>query len=215
MEWGPRKQREIPPVLPPMMVSLKHVGPSRKIFLSGSLAYNRTNFKEIFSICNYILGRNNDLPLPLSDSNINLANNFNNYFYDKIDNIYSSLVQHNQATSEIYGVKDAILTSLLKRILPSVSQLLTAIVNSSTTLGTFPTLFKGALVQPLLKKAYLDLVNKNYRPVLIKCIVADQVTSHIAQPNLMEANQSTYHSHHSTGITLLRVKADILWAMDN
>ena len=118
---------------------------------------------------------------------------------------------------------DPIPTSLLKKILPSVSQLLTAIVNNSITLGTFPNCIKGALVGPLLKKANLDLINKNYRPVsnlsfvskLIERIVADQVTSHITQHGLMEANQSAYHSHHSTETTLLKVKADILRAMDN
>ena len=118
---------------------------------------------------------------------------------------------------------DPIPTSLQKKILLSVSQLLTAIVNNSITLGTFPTCIKEALVQPLLKKANLDLINKNYRPVsnlsfvgkLIECVVADQVTSHITQHSLMEANQSCYHSHHSTESTLLKVKADILRAMDN
>ena len=117
---------------------------------------------------------------------------------------------------------DPIPTSLLKKILPSVSQLLTAIVNNSITLGTFPNCIKGALVQPLLKKANLDLINKNYRPVsnlsfVGKLIehVADQITSHVTQHSPMEASQSAYHSHHSTETTLLKVKADILRAMDN
>ena len=114
-------------------------------------------------------------------------------------------------------------TSLLMKILPSVSQILTAIVNNSITLGTLPNCIKGALVQPLLKKANLDLINKNYRPVsnlsfvgkLIEYVDADQVTSHITQHGLMEANQSAYCSHHSTETTLPKVKVDILRAMDN
>ena len=231
---------------------------AERSFFQEALTDNRTNFKEIFNICNTILGRTNNLPLPPSDSNITLANNFNNYFHDKIGNIYNSLVQQNQAIPETYGVEvhpppmppsfmefkpiscsnleqyimasptkccelDPIPTSLLKKILPLVSQLLTAIVNNSITLGTFPNCIKGALVQPLLKKANLDLINKNYRTVsnlsfvgkLIECVVADQVTSHITQHGLMEANQSAYCSHHSTETTLLKVKADILRAMDN
>ena len=88
-----------------MMFSLKHVEPSRKILLLEVLVDNRTNAKEIFNICNTILGRNNNLPLPPSDSNITLPNNFNNYFHDKIGNIYSSLVQQNQAIPETYGWK--------------------------------------------------------------------------------------------------------------
>ena len=125
-------------------------------FFWEALADNRTNFKEIFSICNTILGRNNNLPLPLSDSNITVANNLHNYFHDEIGNICSSLVQQNQAIPETSGVEvypppmppsfmkfkpiscsdleryvmasptkscelDPIPTSLLKKILPSVS----------------------------------------------------------------------------------------------
>ena len=67
------------------------------------------------------------------------------------------------------------------------------------------------------------MVNNNYRPVsnlpfvgkLIEHVVADQVTSHITQHNLMETNQSAYHSYLSTKTTLLKVKADIIRAMDN
>ena len=51
------------------------------------------------------MGRNNNLTLPSSDLNINLANKLNNYFHAKIGSIYSSLVQHNQATSEMYRVE--------------------------------------------------------------------------------------------------------------
>ena len=60
------------------------------------------------------------------------------------------------------------------------------------------------------------MVNKNYRPVsnlafvgkLIKCVVADQATSHITQNNLMEAKKSAYHSYHNIKTALLKVKAD-------
>ena len=76
-----------------------------RLFFLEALADNRTNFKEIFNICNNVLGRNNNLPLPSLDSNINLVNKFNNYFLNKIGSIYSSLVQHNQVTLEMYRVK--------------------------------------------------------------------------------------------------------------
>ena len=77
---------------------------AERLFFLEALTDNRTNFKDIFNICNNILGRNN-LPLPSSDLNINLANKFNNCFHDKIGSIYSSLVQHNQATLETYRVE--------------------------------------------------------------------------------------------------------------
>ena len=50
---------------------------------------------------------------------------------------------------------------------------------------------------------------------LIEHVVADQLTSHITQHSLMEANQSSYCSHHNTETTLLKVEVDVLRAMDN
>ena len=134
---------------------------------------------------------------------------------------WSGAICHDQSNKKLWARSHT--NFFAEKILPSVSQLLTAIVNSSITLGTFPKPFKGALVWPLIKKANLDLVNKNYSQVsnlafvgkLIECVVADQITSHITQHSLMEANQSAYHSYHSTETTLLEVKADILRAMDN
>ena len=57
---------------------------------------------------------------------------------------------------------DPIPTTLLKNILPSVLPLLTAMVNGSMQTGVFPDDLKQALVKPLLKKANLDLVDKDY-----------------------------------------------------
>ena len=118
---------------------------------------------------------------------------------------------------------DPIDTGLLKEILPSVSPILTALVNHSLQSGEFPEQLKEALVRPLLKKANLELVDKNYRPVsnlecsgkLIEKAATDQITEHISDNNLMEPLQSAYHSGHSTETALLKVKSDILKAIDN
>ena len=76
---------------------------------------------------------------------------------------------------------------------------------------------KGALVKPLLKKATLDLIKKNYHPVsnlnfcskAVKCVVAHQLVTHVESNNLMEPNQSAYRTNHSTETTILKVKSDI------
>ena len=60
---------------------------------------------------------------------------------------------------------DPIPTTLLKNILLSVLPVLTALVNGSMQTGVFPEDLKQALVKPLLKRANLDLVDKNYCPV--------------------------------------------------
>ena len=54
-------------------------------------------------------------------------------------------------------------TELLKRILPSIIELLIKLVNEMLQSGEFPNDLKEALVKPLLKKITLEPINKNYR----------------------------------------------------
>ena len=118
---------------------------------------------------------------------------------------------------------DPIPTSLLKKTLPALSSIIAEVTNTSIKSGCFPTKFKEALVKPLLKKANLDLIKKNYRPVsnlafvgkIIEIAVAIQLINHISINKPMEPNQSAYKPFHSTETTLLRVKADILKCIDN
>ena len=64
---------------------------------------------------------------------------------------------------------------------------------------------------------------KNYRPVsslpfigkLMESCVIDQLMDHIHVNNHMEPLQPAYKSYHSTETALLKVKGDILKAMDN
>ena len=119
-------------------------------------------------------------------------------------------------------VSDPVDTGLLKDVLPATLPLLTRLVNSSMQSGIFPDELKEALVKPLLKKINLDPIDKNYRPVsnlefsgkLIERVVSDQITKHIANNNLLESMQSAYCAHHSTETALVKVKSDILKAMD-
>ena len=76
---------------------------------------------------------------------------------------------------------DPIPASPFKQIIHEVGPHVAAIVNNSITFGCFPSSMKGALVKPLLKKATLDLIKKNYHPVsnlnfcskVIEHVVAD------------------------------------------
>ena len=80
-----------------------------------------------------------------------------------------------------------------------------------------------SLVKPLLKKITLEPISKNYRPVsnlpfrgkLMERCVTDQLLNHIHSNNLTEPLQLAYRPCHSTESALLKVKADILRAMDN
>ena len=50
----------------------------------GKLIENKTNYKEIFNITNKLLNRNTDLPLPATDDNQSLADEFNTFFCEKL-----------------------------------------------------------------------------------------------------------------------------------
>ena len=90
-------------------------------------------------------------------------------------------------------------------------------------MALFPESFKRALVRPLLKKPSLDLLETNYRPVsnlsyvskLVECVVAVQLVNHIERHNLMEVHQSAYCAYHSTETALLKVKTNVIRALEN
>ena len=117
----------------------------------------------------------------------------------------------------------AIPTRLLKQILPSIVALIADIINTSLRDGIVPESFKRALVKPLLKKLGLELLDRNYRPVsnlgyiskLVEGVMAAQLVTHIERYCMMEAHQSAYHSSHSMETALLKVKTDVIWALEN
>ena len=216
---------------------------------------NCTKTKKIFAICNNLLGRSQDHPLPPGSTDKELAECFSKYFISKIANTRDTLIAkqgqlllppvlhqitvpcmdsfRSLSDDDVSAVvkksptksceADPIPTSLFKDILPNILPLLREIVNKSLQTGTFLDDLKVALVIPLLKKTNLDLVEKNYRPVsnlqyigkLIEKAVNIQLNDHITTNNLMEPMQSAYRAGHSTETALIKVKADILNAIDN
>ena len=85
------------------------------------------------------------------------------------------------------------------------------------------TNLKAALLGPLLYKMGLVLIPKNFRPVsnltylskLIERVVCTQISEMAEKSGNTEPLQSVYKRNHSTETALLKVKADILQAMDN
>ena len=127
------------------------------------------------------------------------------------------------ATSNKSCELDPILTDLLKHTLPCILELIIDIVNLSLDNGMFPDTLKVVLVKPLLKKANLDLIVNNFRPILnlayasklAELAAASQLIEHINRFNLMEPNQSAYRVLQSTEMALLKVKTDIISALDH
>jgi hypothetical protein len=106
---------------------------------------------------------------------------------------------------------DPIPTPLLFECLDAVMPVLTNIVNTSLTTGIYPSIYKAAIVKPLLKKPTLDPNElKNYRPVsnlsfmskVLEKVVLAQVFSHLNSHNLISEFQSAYRLGHSTETAL-------------
>ena len=106
-----------------------------------------------------------------------------------------------------------------QEVVPILSQ----IVNASPTEGEFTSELKNSLLHPLLKKAGVDLIFKNYRHIsnlsflskLIERAVCNRITQYVGTTGMAEKFQSVYKASHSTETSLIKVKDDILRAADN
>ena len=132
-------------------------------------------------------------PLPERENDEDLANQFTDYFMNKIQTICDSLkecekfhpgqkndtdlleqfepMSEGEVRKIINSMKakswkqDAIPTKILKVIPDRVLPTLTRIINASFQQGVFAEAIKISIICPLLKKIGVDLLAKNYRPV--------------------------------------------------
>ena len=112
---------------------------------------------------------------------------------------------------------DPIPTSPFHDCLDDLLLTLTKIVNDSLLSGSFLSVFKRAVVKPLLKKHTLDHNNlENYLHVtnlsFLSRVIDKIVLEHLC---LLELPWSTYHPCHSTETALLNITNNILHALDD
>ena len=134
--------------------------------------------------------------------------------------VKNTILQSSQKTCSLDPLPTSLFVECLELLLPAV----TAVINQSLHTGVFPSVFKEAIIKPLLKKPSLDLNSlKNYRLIsnlsflsnVTEKIVLSQLSAYLNANNLFPTSQSAYRPGHSTETALLNMMNDILHALDN
>jgi exonuclease III len=148
--------------------------------------------KALYQLVNNITGVKKVNPLPDSQSDKHLAEEFADFFLGKIikirqdlcekslytpSNEISNIMKTFKPVSEDYVRKvimsmstkscelDSLPTNILKKVMDKYLPMITRIINISLEQGIFVSKWKTAIVRPLIKKAGLDLILSSYRPV--------------------------------------------------
>ena len=112
-------------------------------------------------------------------------------------------------------------TELIKDNIKTIPPLIQIIANKSFSEDVFPDDLKEALLRPSLKKTDLKLVDSNYCLVSnltflsksLEGLAAKRISEHVQL--IIVPHQSAYHEDHSTETALIRVKTDVMKAIDN
>ena len=167
----------------------------QKVYYSNLVETNKTNQNSLFKIVNNVLDNNKTRTLPDHSDPVQLANEFNKYYIEKVENLRKTIPPATekvdipidkfegtvldifQPTTEEEieelitecGIKtsteDPIPADILKLIIDEALPCLTMLVNKSLAEGSMDGV-KQSVIDPLLKKSGLDSDNKNnYRPV--------------------------------------------------
>ena len=163
---------------------------SKKINIANKVNQCSRDTKQLFRLVSKITSSTKDNPLPDRRSNQELADQFAEYFIDKIKKIRNNFnsydryhvdeavqaptlgdvepLMEDEVTKVIMSMAsklcqiDPVPTNLLKEILPQVIKPITKIINASFELGVFASQWKVVIVKLLLKKMGLELITSNY-----------------------------------------------------
>ena len=165
---------------------------AKNICYSNQVKECKGDTKRLYRIVNALMGTSSSNPLPSHANNIDLAEDFADFFMGKIENIrenltgnqtYKPMGKMTPSLSEfrpfdqteikriIMDMKtktcelDALPTKILKDCLDEILPTITDLVNISLSNGVFALKWKTSVIRPLLKKPNLDLILSSYRPV--------------------------------------------------
>ena len=223
---------------------------AKEAFISEDIVSHRNNIKYLYKVVTNLSGVRKENPMPPAESDQLLAEEFADFFIEKINKIQEELDHfdlYEPTTMEqivarqsflpitAFEVKklvmdmkpktnelDLLPVTFIKENIEKFVDLLVNIVNISLQLGVFAKEWKMALLYPLIKKAGLDVIKSNFRPVsnlsfisrLVEKAAINQLAQHGDYHDLSPHYQSAYKKNHSCETSLLRLTNDALWAME-
>ena len=118
---------------------------------------------------------------------------------------------------------DPLPMTMLKENLGAFSGIIANIVNTSLQQGVVSKNIKEALLKPLIKSMSLEVIFKSFHLIsnlsflskTIERVACGLLSNYMNRTAKLEALKSAYRSNHSTETALLKVKTDILNAMQN
>ena len=226
-----------------------HLSKNKENHYKSAISSASGDSRQMFSVLNGLLGRTSKNPMPPAEDDLSLANDFASFFNAKVDKIRSALADvpryqpkgrpnlglaafSQVSTDEISKIikastpttcaTDPVPSTLVKEHLDLLAPLITTITNNSLLNGIFHDSWKMATVTPLIKKAGLDTIKSNYRPVsnlsflskiVEKCAVK-QLNNYFTRSNLHSNHQHAYKQSFSTETAVCILLDQLLWSME-
>src|SRR5271170_3988548 len=226
----------------------KMITASKRSFYRTLISKNSNNPKKLWPVLNTLLSRTLPPSFPAFNSASNLAESFLSFFQAKVTKLASSFpstvsssMHHSPpipplslsdfVPATVAEVKyiilslsnptcelDSIPTSLLKSCIDTLAEPITTLINLSLSEGAFPTIFKTAVVKPLLKKhslpredlsSYRPISNLNFVSKVLKRIIHTPLTNYLHSFPSICPFQSAYRKFYSTETALLRIHNDL------
>ena len=166
---------------------------SRKTTWTEKISDCGMDAKKLYTLINNLTNNTKDNPLPKSQSNEGIANEFAQRIcmsqIKSIRDVLDSHPQYEPTRRDVLKLSrfskmmeeqieriirsmpskccelDVMPQEILKQILPSVITPITNLINKSLEKGVFADKWKTAIIKPLLKKVGLEPICRNYRPV--------------------------------------------------
>uniref|UniRef100_A0A8C6Q3C2 Reverse transcriptase domain-containing protein n=1 Tax=Nothobranchius furzeri TaxID=105023 RepID=A0A8C6Q3C2_NOTFU len=227
----------------------KAVRNSRNKYFASIISTHSGNQRALYKTLNAVLSSDYSPTVAITDD---LCSQFLSFFLDKVSNIRSLIISPGEvllpasvctgrfdhfepitlpalerliSSMKPSGCPDDIVPArLFQEVLPVVAPHVLNIINSSLVSGIIPSVFKHAVLQPLLKKSGLDPTDLgNFRPIsklpflskVMEKVVYNQIMPHLNNFGVLDKFQSGFRQYHSTESAHIRVFNDIILATDS